>query len=221
MRRALELNPNPAVTTARNEPLTTRPERFRLGRQSSSSNPNGSAHNLAATRETSARKCLRFPAVGFNSVPRSPHPPRWAPLHRDVPKHSPASALPLPGPQPLTWPAVVGCSDRPQRQVPGHLTSPDVCEAAAACNQWNGRSSAHPAKPVEDLHVFCSPLLPSFYPLLSVFFFPASHEIGRRSAIRWQQSPLIARGCAACLPLSAARSKLSTSPCVSHPPGAT
>lgn len=109
-----------------------------------------------ATRETSARKCQRFGCL-FHFLPSRAVQCLPSTGHRAVRKGSPASQpLPLPSPQPLIWPALVGCIDRTERQIPGHLTSPDV-RAAAAC-KWQEFAPAR---------------RPSFHGLLrSLLYFP-------------------------------------------------
>lgn len=61
---ALELNPNP-VTTGRNDPSPTRAEPF-VSPTLSCHPQRGAAQSDCNTRQTSARKCQKFPAVRFH-----------------------------------------------------------------------------------------------------------------------------------------------------------
>jgi hypothetical protein len=103
--------------------------------------------------------------------------------------------LPLPCPFPAPTPHLACCgwlqrSYTAPSPWPSDLTR--CVRAAAACNQWNGRSSA-PSKNGRG-SVFRSPRCCRVLSSSIGFLFPpASHEIGRRSAIRWQQSPFESR----------------------------
>lgn len=85
---------NPALELVTNGPERLEPPHhasrtLRPARQSSSSNRDRSAHNLSLQhQETSARKCLKSPSVGFKL--RAPFPSLFSLPHRAVPKHSPA-----------------------------------------------------------------------------------------------------------------------------------
>lgn len=103
-------------------------------------------------------------------------PPQFSSRSRPTPSY-PKTLTCLPTlapsrPQPLIWPALVGCSDRTERQVSGHLTSPDARGLQHAkrqdfCNSKAAKNTAKTAVLRTSIRLVSRPsLLLLLFPLL-------------------------------------------------------